>query len=189
MVGEPSLTGAAFHATRGRRRVPHCSGMAVSGGIGGIGLLPAFTLPRPEGGCVHSWDYKGRTALVIWLLAGQPPSDPALVACAESYPRLRDEQAELLVVQVGPPRAPSASGGRLPGVLLVDRDGSIHRRLAAAGPTLLVADRDGAIYWRSPIEDVPDFAEALSWLAYINLLEPECGCCAPCWPDAEPGPP
>jgi hypothetical protein len=53
----------------------------------------------------------------------------------------------------------------------------------------LVADRDGTIYWRSPVEDVPDFAEALSWLAYINLLEPECGCCAPCWPDAEPGPP
>jgi hypothetical protein len=36
------------------------------------------------------------------------------------------------------------------------------------------------------VEHVPDFAEALSWLAYINVLEPECGCCAPCWPEAEP---
>jgi hypothetical protein len=162
--------------------------MAISGGIGGIGLLPAFTLPRADGGCVHSWDYKGRTALVIWLLADRQPSDAALVACVESYARLRDEEAELLVVQVGPPEALGALGGRLPGVPLADPDGSIHRRLTAAGPTLLVADRDGAIYWRSPVEDVPDFAEALSWLAYINLLEPECGCCAPCWPDAEPGP-
>jgi hypothetical protein len=73
--------------------------MAVSGGIGGIGLLPAFALPGVDGRRVRSWDYKGR----------------------------------------------------------------------------------------SPVEDVPDFAEARSWLAYINLLEPECGCCAPCWPDAEPG--
>jgi hypothetical protein len=46
--------------------------------------------------------------------------------------------------------------------------------------------RDGAIYWRAPADQVPDFDEALSWLAYINVLEPECGCCAPCWPEAEP---
>jgi hypothetical protein len=54
-----------------------------------------------------------------------------LVACVESYPRLRGEEAELLVVQVGPPEALGALGGRLPGVLLVDLDGSIHRRLDA----------------------------------------------------------
>src|SRR5919199_5702936 len=94
---------AAFRPCRPSAGVPHCSGMAISGGIGGIRLPPAFTLPRADGGCVHSWDYKGRAALGIWLLAERPPSNPALVACVESYARLRDEEAELLVVQVGPP--------------------------------------------------------------------------------------
>ena len=58
--------------------------------------------------------------------------------------------------------------------------------LDAGRPRAVVADRDGAIYWRAPADQVPDFDEALSWLAYINVLEPECGCCAPCWPEAEP---
>jgi hypothetical protein len=160
--------------------------MAVSGGIGGIGLLPAFTLPRAAGGCVRSWDYKGRTALVLWLLAGQQPSHAALAAVQAAYPRLRGEDAELLVLQIGPPDVLGVLGSQLPSGLLADRDASVHRRLSALTPTLLVADRDGAVYWRSPVAEVPDFEEALSWLAYINLLEPECGCCAPCWPEAEP---
>jgi hypothetical protein len=163
--------------------------MALSGGIGGIRLLPLFTLPGAAGGCVRSWDYKGRTALVIWLLAESHPSDAALAACTAAYPPLRGEAAELLVIQISPSDALGVLGGRLPGALLADPDASVHRRLNALKPTLLVADRDGVVYWRSPVEEVPDFAEALSWLAYVNLLEPECGCCAPCWPDAQPGPP
>ena len=27
-----------------------------------------------------------------------------------------------------------------------------------------------------------DLTEALSWLAYLNILEPECGTCVPAWP-------
>jgi hypothetical protein len=126
------------------------------------------SLPRGAGGCVRSWDYKGRTALVIWLLAERQPSDAALAAYTAAYPRLRGENAELLVLQIGPPAALGVLDGRLPGVLLADPDGSVHCRLNALTPTLLVADRDGAVYWRSPVAEVPDFAEALFWLAYIG---------------------
>jgi hypothetical protein len=159
--------------------------MALSGGIGGIGLLPAFTLLTADGTRVRSGEYKGRAALVIWLLAERAPSDTAIATCAEAYSRLQAEDAELMVVQVGPPERLGALHGRLPGMLLVDPDGVVHRRLGATTSTLLVADRDGAMYWRSPVPDVPDFAEALSWLGYINVLEPECGCYAPCWPETD----
>ena len=160
--------------------------MTLSGGIGGIGLLPSFSLLDADGHAVRSWDYKGRAALVVWLLGRDQPSRAALDACGMAYPRLRSEDAELLILRIGPPESLAQMRGGLPGVLLADPEGSVHARLAATGPTLIVADRDGAIYWRAPADQVPDFDEAASWLAYINVLEPECGCCAPCWPDAEP---
>ena len=54
---------------------------------------------------------------------------------------------------------------------------------AAHEPTLIVADRNGTFYWRAPDEaGRPDLDEALSWLQYLNILEPECGTCVPAWP-------
>jgi hypothetical protein len=48
---------------------------------------------------------------------------------------------------------------------------------------LLVVHRTGTIYWRSPIRtDELDLDEALPWLGYLNVLEPECGTCVPAWP-------
>ncbi len=72
---------------------------------------------------------------------------------------------------------------RLHGPILLDTDGRVHMLLGAEQPTVLVTDRHGTAYWRAIIaDDIPDIDEALSWLAYINILEPECGTCVPAWP-------
>jgi hypothetical protein len=58
-------------------------------------------------------------------------------------------------------------------------------KLGAERPTLLVTDRHGTVYWREVVAGSrPNIDEALSWLAYINILEPECGTCVPAWPVA-----
>ena len=48
---------------------------------------------------------------------------------------------------------------------------------------MLVANRNGTIYWRAQVGEAgPDLDEALSWLAYSNILEPECGSGVPARP-------
>jgi peroxiredoxin len=157
---------------------------SVSGGVAGIGQLPAFELPAAGGGQVRSWDYKSRRHLVLWL-AGATPDPRALTEAAAREREMQDEGAVLLVIVRGSPEQAEQlrSAVGLRGPLLADGDGRVHARLAAGQPLLVVADRNGTIYWRTPVAGgQPDLDEALSWLRYLNILEPECGTCVPAWP-------
>jgi hypothetical protein len=49
-----------------------------------------------------------------------------------------------------------------------ERDGSCD-------PTVARADALSELY-------LPLLDEAVSWLRYLNILEPECGTCVPAWP-------
>jgi peroxiredoxin len=156
----------------------------MSGGVAGLGQLPAFELSAAGGGRVRSWDFKSRRPLVLWL-AGALADRRALTALAAREPELRAEGAALVVVLLGPrERAEQLrSEAGLRGPVLIDGDGQVHARLAAHQPTLFVVDRSGTIYWRAPCAPGrPDLDEALSWLRYLNILEPECGTCVPAWP-------
>jgi peroxiredoxin len=157
---------------------------AVSGGVAGIGQLPAFELPAAGGGTVRSWDYKSRQHLVLWL-AGATPDRCALVEAATREPEVQAEGAALLVMLCAPQAQAAQIRAQtgLRGPVLADSDGRVHARLGAQHPTLIVADRNGTIYWRVPVAaGQPDFDEAVSWLRYFNILEPECGTCVPAWP-------
>ncbi len=157
---------------------------ATSGGVAGIAQLPAFELPAVGGGEVRSWDYKGRTALVVWL-AGSVLLDSAVAQVATRDPEIRAEKAELIVIVRATDQDPDVvrARARLHGPILLDTDGRVHALLGAEGPTLLVTDRHGTVYWREVVAgNRPNIDEALSWLAYINILEPECGTCVPAWP-------
>jgi hypothetical protein len=148
-----------------------------------LGQLPSFTLPTGAGP-VRTSDYRSRRHLVIWL-AGADPSPDALKEAASHEPAFRFEGAELLVVLHGPVERAEALGAQtgLRGRMLADADGQVHALLGAPEPVLLVANRNATIYWREDVEaGRPDFAEALSWLGYLNILEPECGTCVPAWP-------
>ena len=157
---------------------------AVSGGVAGIGQLPAFELPDAGGAQVRSWDYKSRRHLVLWL-AGSAPEPRALAQAAARERELRDEGAVLLVIVHGSQEQAKQvhSDAGLRGPVLADSAGRVHARFAARQPILVVADRNGTIYWRAPVAGGrPDLDEALSWLRYLNILEPECGTCVPAWP-------
>lgn len=155
-----------------------------SRGLAGLGQIPAFDLPAAGGGRVRSWDYKDRRHLVLWL-AGDSPAQRALAAAAAREPEIAAEGAVLLVVlKASPERAAQVhADAGLRGPVLADTDGRVHARLAASSPALLVADRNGTLYWRGSLNaGQPDLDEALSWLRYLNILEPECGTCVPAWP-------
>lgn len=157
---------------------------AESRGLAGLGQIPAFDLPAADGGRVRSWDYKSRRHLVLWL-AGAAPAQRALAAAAAYEPEIVAEGAVLLLIlQASPDRAAQVrADAGLRGPVLADEDGRVHARLAASSPALLVADRNGTLHWRGPlIAGQPDLDEALSWLRYLNILEPECGTCVPAWP-------
>lgn len=167
-----------------KQRDKQQTAIGTSRGLVGLGQLPGFDLPASGGSRVRSWDYRGRRHLVLWLAGSQPTPDQ-FAHPAEWLAALHAEGAELLTVVLGPlqlaDRLRAESG--LPGPVLADADGRLHARLEAGSSTMLVADRNTTIYWRAPVEDGPAArAEALSWLAYLNILEPECGTCVPAWP-------
>jgi peroxiredoxin len=153
-------------------------------GVAGLGQLPAFELPAANGSRVRSWDFRGRVHLVLWL-AGPSPAENALRRAAALEPDLQAEGATLLVVLRGSRERAAALGAEagLGRPLLVDADGRVHARLGADQPALLVVHRNSTVYWRAALGATePDLQEALSWLQYINILEPECGTCVPAWP-------
>ena len=155
-----------------------------SNGVAGLGQMPSFVLTAASGDEVRSSAFRSRRHLVLWL-AGAGPGASALSRAAECESAMRTEGAELLVVVKGEvdeaKRLWVETGRRLN--VLADRAGELHAALGAQKPMVLVADRNATIYWRTEVEaDRADFDEALSWLGYLNILEPECGTCVPAWP-------
>jgi predicted amidohydrolase len=146
--------------------------------------LPAFELSDGAGGVVRSWDLRGRRHLVLCLM-GATPDRQALRELASREPAIESEGAVLLVAVRGSPER-AAELGKAAGLgrpVLADPEGRVHARLGADVPTLVVADWNATVYWRGPLaagESGVD--EALSWLGYLNILEPECGTCVPAWP-------
>ncbi len=156
----------------------------VSNGVAGLGQLPSFTLPAAGGGNISASDYRSRRHLVIGLV-GAAPSHEVLQAAATREEAIRAEGAELVIVLRAPlervEQVRSELGWR--GLMLADADGTVHTRVGADEPTVLVVHRNSMIYWRALLTDAAaTFDEAVSWLGYLNILEPECGTCVPAWP-------
>jgi hypothetical protein len=157
--------------------------LGVSAGVAGLGQLPTFSLPAAGGGTVNTWDYRSRRNLVVWL-AGDSPTAIALQEAVDREIAFSEERAVLVtILQADLNAAESLKRAGLRGPVLADPDGRVHQLIAAGAPTLLVTDQNQVVYWRMPIEDGrPNFAEALSWLQYVGILDPSCGACQPAWP-------
>lgn len=154
-----------------------------SAGVAGLGQLPSFTLLSATGDTVRSWNYRGRRNLVVWF-AGASPDPAAVREAAERRPEVQAEDGELLIVVQAAPAAARALRERAgaDALLLADEDGAYQREAGVVTPTLFVTDRSRQIYWRAPADGCPPMTDAISWLAYLNILEPECGTCVPAWP-------
>ena len=160
---------------------------------GARSLLPSFQLSTADGRAVGTWGYKGRWNLVLYFIDNLscPRCAVELRSLAEAYEKLRDQQAEVLVIapssldQTGGPVA----GLDLPFPVLVDADLIVHGRYGAleysGSPVaaVFVADRYGEIFAASvsgPGHQLLTVDEILSWLRLIEIQCPECG--APEWP-------
>lgn len=156
-------------------------------------ILPDFALPAASSGReVHASDFRGRANLVVIADDGRSETANLVSDAVRKYGEMKNQEAEVLVI-VGPPQSTAAvrqeSLKSLPGALLVDEDGSVHRRLGAVdaqghdSAAIYVTDRYGevfAVYRRSAGQSVPDIAEIMSWLEFINSQCPECE--PPEWP-------
>ncbi len=150
-------------------------------------LISDFTLPATGGGQVSPYDYRGRSALVIFFAgdANQSQTRELLSALTGHKAEIRDRDSEVLVIlSYGPGQAEKIAGQiELSFPVLIDQAGEVHRSVgalsaeAAPGAALYVTDRFMEVYaaWRSGSGDnLPGISEVLSWLSYIDSLCPEC---------------
>lgn len=151
-------------------------------------LVPSFTLPSSQGGEVELWDYKMRKNLLILFYHGAdcPACRKELKMLAENYGELVELEAEVLAISSDAlERSREVSVKlNLPYPLLSDPEGKViekftHRQgeKKAASPSVFITDRYGTLYYQlisDEISGLPDLAEILSWLRFIQSQCPEC---------------
>jgi hypothetical protein len=156
-------------------------------------ILPDFALPVASSGRqVHTYDFRGRANLVVVADDGLSETANLISEVHRQYGEIKNQEAEVLLI-IRPLQLTAAADQEslkhLPWVLLVDEDGSMHRRLGAVdaqgndSAAIYVTDRYGevfGVYRKSVGQCVPGITEILSWLEFINSQCPECE--PPEWP-------
>jgi len=155
-------------------------------------ILPDFALPVAfSGRQVQASDFRGRANLVVIVDDGLSETANLISEADRQYGEIKNQETEVLLI-IRPLQLTAATDQeslkQLP-CALVDEDGCIHRRLGALdaqghdSAAIYVTDRWGevfGIYRKSGGQSVPDIAEILSWLEFINSQCPECD--PPEWP-------
>jgi len=147
--------------------------------------LRDFVLKNADGHEVHLSDYRGRSNLILIFEARRGDCAALLRDLASQYVRVREEQAEVLVI--APESAVQKHSPQLPFVILSDSDRSIQAEygLQTGGEPIsgiFIADRFGeltASYVGSEVANATS-ASILKWLEFINSQCPECE--PPEWP-------
>jgi peroxiredoxin len=171
--------------------------------IAGGSLTPAAELPRKgyrlrdfvlqsaEGTPVRLFDFRGRKNLVLIVGDDAPETSKIIRDVASRYSEIKNYEAEVLLILHGD-AAKAAAARRelnLQFVVLADPDGQIHRELGAIdaqgkdAASVYVTDRFGevfAAYRNKENQPLPDAAEILKWLEFVEGQCPECE--APEWP-------
>lgn len=151
-------------------------------------LVPLFMLPSSQGREVKLWDYKMRKNLIILFYHGGECSwcREELKMFAENYGELVELETEILAISSGGlDRSRSLSVElALPYPLLSDPEGRVIEKYTywrqnkkAAVPSIFVTDRYGALYYQCIVKEItelPERAEILSWLNFIQSQCPEC---------------
>jgi thioredoxin-dependent peroxiredoxin len=156
----------------------------------GLGF-PDFELMSSAQHPIRLSDYRGRSSLVLIFMDDQRVTTELLSAVAHCYDDFKHEEAEVIAVAKSSPEECARIKGRLklPFVVLSDGDGRIHREVGAsdeqgqAAAAAYVIDRYGeifAIYRRRDGQALPNAAEILNWLEFVNSQCPECE--PPEWP-------
>jgi peroxiredoxin len=153
--------------------------------------LRDFALPSSSGGAIHLSDYRGHANLVLIVSDERPQTAELLSEAARQYLEIRNEGAEVLaILHTSAEQAASANQRlKLPFPLLADEGRGVHRELGAVdsqgldSAAVYVTDRFGevfGVYRTAEGQQVPDIADVLNWLEFVNAQCPECE--PPEWP-------
>lgn len=147
-------------------------------------IVPAFSLPGPDGMPHSPWDYKQREHLVIVLLgsAGTHEARNLLCELKRQYHALREEECAVLVLTADTvlEHLRVQEELQLPFPLLADPQGAViahytfwNAQERRVQPSLVLANRYGALYaqWITEHEaELPQVAVLLEDLQYLNRL-------------------
>ena len=154
-------------------------------------IIPAFTLPGPDGMPHSPWDYKQREHLLLLFTRKSTTSESRglLRAFARQYPNFREEECSILAISPDTViiNLTTQQELHLPFALLADpkREVISHYVGYEDGPqqaetsqdsslvSIVLADRYGALYqqWIASKEvDLPPIEELLESLRYLNKL-------------------
>ncbi len=154
-------------------------------------ILRGCELESLHGPTVRFSDYRGRSALIVFLTDERQETEKLLRDAASHYEELKRQNAELLAIIHGSHEEASSLQRRLslPYPVLLDTDGRLHRELGARdaqqndAASIYVTDVFGevtAIFLTANGESLPAIGEVTRQLEFISFQCPECE--APEWP-------
>ena len=147
-------------------------------------IIPAFTLPAPDGMPYSPWNYKQRENLVLLFTRSTRSSEGRgiLRAFAQRYTDFREELCTILAINADPViiNLEAQEALHLPFPLLSDPQGQAIARYThwesttrTLTPSIVLANRYGALYqqWIAENEaELPPISELLESLQYLNRL-------------------
>ncbi len=147
-------------------------------------IIPAFTLPGPDGMPHSPWDYKQREHLLLLFIQNATNSEgrSLLRAFARDYAVLRAEECSLMTITADSmiSNVEAHTTLRLPFPLLPDVQGGVISRYTrwestthTLAPCIVLADRYGALYEHWIVEsavELPPIPELVEILQYLNRL-------------------
>ncbi len=145
-------------------------------------IIPAFSLPGPDGMPHSPWDYKQREHLVLLFVQSAKTSRDLLQTFASHYADFREEVCAILTITADPviTNLQVQEELRLPFPLLSDPQGNVIARYTywdsttrKLYPSIVLADRYGALYQQDTAEHeaaLPAITGLLESLQYLNKL-------------------
>ncbi len=145
-------------------------------------IIPAFSLPGPDGMPHGPWDYKQREHLILLFLPTTSEGHDLLRTFARHYADFREEQCAILAITADPVIAnlQLQESLSLPFPLLADPAAKVIARYTCwesathtLAPCIILATRYGDLYeqWTAESEaELPPITELLESLRYLNKL-------------------
>jgi peroxiredoxin len=153
--------------------------------------FPDLELATTFGHSLRISDYRGRSNLVLLFTDDQAATKQLLSEVATFYEQFKGQEAEIIAVaQLSKDECDKLGEQlKLPFPLLSDEDGHLHREIGASNQSghvsaaAYVTDRYAevfAVYRTRDGQLLPEIAEIINWLQFINIQCPECE--PPEWP-------
>jgi|SRR6266567_4300747 len=147
-------------------------------------IIPAFSLPGPDGMPHSPWDYKQREHLILLFVQSATTTEGRglLRTFASHYTDFREEDCAILAITADPVlvNLQAQEELRLPFPLLSDPQGEVIARYTywdsatrTLMPGIVLADRYGALYQQAAAKNEAELlsiTELLESLQYMNKL-------------------